>query len=1835
MRTTERTVVAVPPPIWERRRRRRRCESSDRRPVSAALALCAAATAAVAALALIATTVTTLVFAAQSTALLDVSRARLLRRITEGNKTSATSGSLSLVSFASSGNATATTATTTTSTKSLSLANYTTCRTALIIADANRDDWLQSSEYVVLLTKFSPLVAPTAYTDLDPLFTDLFNGWINASSSSSGSSSSSSSNSPTDELMATIAVSLSGSKPGTVPTSTELDHLHTLCTDLYTTVLAYETNLANRLPVSAPSTSTSNAAPPTSPNSLTNEEFQACNTALIVSDLSRNEFLDATEFVRLINRLSSVVSSTTFDDLNVQLQQVYANTSVTTNMGIDIAGSKPGQTPTADQLVHLQYICQVVISTVAAVERNGGPTSPQDNGNDNDDIMPEDFSRLCRTAMLISDLDRNDALNEDEYVRFLNRLTYSQFSGWSFAELDPTLQGGFTSVAEPTTNAIDIAGSKPGTSPSDAETAHLQSVCVAAYTAIQAYTAAHRPPTAAPSRAPMTAPPPSPIKSCSQSLVDADLNLDHALDETEYLAFLNAYIGSSATNLTQLPFLLQDNFEWIKLEDATVNIRGATASSPGTDAVPSSLGDTIRTQWICNRTDAVLAIAQTFNQTTFVDQCTASVLAVDVNSDDLLAKSEYASLVNSLTDNAWEGYRFESMDAPLRLVYNSTMNRTTGLIASHHSRDTCVQLESAIQETRKDIVFFGQCKTLLSLSDTDGDSRLNSSEYVPFLYNLGQVYSLTDAKLEDLSFEDLNNGLQLNFDTIASGKDAVDISGLDSVVTSEKLQHLRRICHNTENVLDLINSRHTNTVTVYNSFVLANAFGIAAAGLTPQSRERVGLAEAYAQFVQLQLQITALPARNLRGATRRLALDKAVSFAEAVYEIKDSDCPAGQSRSNRCLTAFGSFYLSVIDMPDPLATSTIYSERTQRAIDDGALQLQLLATDPENAFAILKSSLPLKPSSSDPGSVLPDSSKAMEDERVNVPLIVGLIVVIALIAIGFAIYARRKRKDRIEGSYPSPAAKAPLYSLTTEGLIDHNSYHVGSDGKAPLSKSNKGPGTHPEQYPGTTSTLGSTHECDEEAPDFVREQCNILDDSFSHNDIDQLEPTNATTRANEDSNLNVASEHSGKEELKIFLHTLPDVVNVDTFEYDFNVQSEDESASNANDSTDEFVTQGEAEVIALDSTTESRTFDRVQRDKDGHHSIASDIRSHGSFGNFVESMLPSEANESRQEDIHQVERPAGIEDFAAFGADGCQEPESSELGDGDESVDSNEELHKFAVPVPEESAAFFDIATPFDDARDECAVPVETDVDYVSDDFNSFTRSTPQHVRGPCDSSINDSPTPLEMHDMDDEAFDISEQADETSSSLSTMEQAQRFMASVPIEANILHDSFLGGSDSENDNGNSVNADQATEVNLEHSGNAANTTPAVLDVPQSDELRHGLDEAESGIISPDPLNELVIEAQATTSETVVDMDMTNSSGHTLEDEACEDKEDGQVEDDDGEEDNEELSVSESVCTTESEESETKEDTDVESESDDDDPKSCVDDIAPDAKPLEDGDEGSSSCESDGQSDDGNDISVEEDEPEETESSSETAQSDQDDMPDQPEESSSCDEADTLINSTASVNSADLREAYEKYRPIVESLVRQVVPDEIDNVDSMMEQFLGREAELVATLKKMVGSDEGSESIEECSEASEQLGPVEDENTEEGDSEEATEENEESESTETEEEVIEEEVIDEEVSEEEEEVTEEEEEVSEEDEIVEESETGEEEGSGFEEEMSEDEAMDEEEETEGEEEESEVEEETTGSAEDEDESQDASSEEGDDTLESDDIDSDDESSDEDD
>jgi hypothetical protein len=99
-----------------------------------------------------------------------------------------------------------------------------------------------------------------------------------------------------------------------------------------------------------------------------------------------------------------------------------------------------------------------------------------------------------------------------------------------------------------------------------------------------------------------------------------------------------------------------------------------------------------------------------------------------------------------------------------------------------------------------------------------------------------------------------------------------------------------------------------------------------------------------------------------------------------------------------------------------------------------------------------------------------------------------------------------------------------------------------------------------------------------------------------------------------------------------------------------------------------------------------------------------------------------------------------------------------------------------------------------------------------------------------------------------------------------------------------------------------------------------------------------------------------------------------------------------------------------------------------------------------------------------------------------------------------------DEESALNDSSYLSQASEDRSRLEDYREEIEELVRQVVPDEIENIDAMINQFQGRERELINTLRNMADQGTTIEASDD-EDSEEETGSYEDEDGEEDGSEE--------------------------------------------------------------------------------------------------------------------------------
>ena len=452
------------------------------------------------------------------------------------------------------------------------------CFIAMAIGDTTRDNFLsQDPEYVRFINQLSGnRYAGSTFAGLPQAIQQNFDSFSDENGQ----------------------INVSGSKPGSNPSADEEAFLKSIC-DTTIALLNDPNPPTGPAPTAPPGpVPTVPPAPPTGGGGGASCDGTvargACNTALAIADLSRDNLVNESEFLRFVNRLSSnEYGGVAFDDLPGSLKAVFSKYA-TTGGQINVEGSKPGQTPDAAQDELISGLC---CETDLAIQNPGAPTGgseptappaptppPQGGGG----TLPPTFPlTTCRSAMASSDFNRDDLLSEAEYVRYLNRLTANQFGTSSFGDLEQRLQDNYNSLAL-TNSQIDIFGTKPGQSPNEAQEDFIEKICVD--TAVALSSDASPPttptgtvapePTPAPTPIQATPPPTFPASLCRTGMAVSDFNRDDNLDQDEFVRFLNRLTVNEFQGLAfaDLESPLPETFEDLAGDDGLINILG---SKPG------------------------------------------------------------------------------------------------------------------------------------------------------------------------------------------------------------------------------------------------------------------------------------------------------------------------------------------------------------------------------------------------------------------------------------------------------------------------------------------------------------------------------------------------------------------------------------------------------------------------------------------------------------------------------------------------------------------------------------------------------------------------------------------------------------------------------------------------------------------------------------------------------------------------------------------------------------------------------------------------------------------------------------------------------------------------------------------------------------------------------------------------------------------------------------------------------------------------------------------------------------------------------------------------------
>lgn len=686
---------------------------------------------------------------------------------------------------------------------------------------------------------------------------------------------------------------------------------------------------------------------------ITDEQYSTCKRDLLIADGDRSSTLSEDEYVRLLNRMTNTGSSTlSSTDSRYQL----AFEELAENGSINIAGNRPGQTPTAEEDANLRKVCSVTIEAVNSVQ-NGPPDdkspspvatpAPTSTGF----VLTDEFYSSCLDSMRVSDLNGNNLMESSEYSTFIDGLLEGTYAATPFEELDPLFQNAFNENVV-VRDSINIFGAKPGDSPDSDQIAYLRQVCSAtgqAHFEIQ-NDSGGSPPTLAPTDLMTASPAPfSPIEGLVSDECQAAINAGGSWTQESYARFVEKLEPNFDSDFGMLPYLLQDNYWWIMIGEESV-------------VIPNTSFGEAYSRYICDRTKRL--INQAKKGQTLQEQCEISLSVASSNGSTLTA-DEYVVFLNHLSGFAWEGIEYDSLDLVLQDLFEE---RKSGETLDASTESFCEAVSQAIEITRTENAFYQRCKISLMAANANLDDSVSQAEYAVFFNTL-------DGGRGVLVFEDLPDDAKVNYDLLAQQGNGILVSGLLVLDrTKEEADNLRMICNSVEPLIDSPGAENGNRVTIFNAFVLQNAIGLMQIDLEIGILRNT-LENAYRNFVTAQFAQLA----GLTDSRRKLSDAELLEETIRLYRIEDHPCPSGAS--GNCQRVFGSFDVETAMVDSSIANE--YSAATQAAIDDGALQDKIMELDPDFQLVVFSSSEKLRPD----GGVVPGTASGGDDNRVLISVL--------------------------------------------------------------------------------------------------------------------------------------------------------------------------------------------------------------------------------------------------------------------------------------------------------------------------------------------------------------------------------------------------------------------------------------------------------------------------------------------------------------------------------------------------------------------------------------------------------------------------------------------------------------------------------------------------------------------------------------------------------------------------------------------------------------------------------------------------------------------------------
>ena len=618
----------------------------------------------------------------------------------------------------------------------------------------------------------------------------------------------------------------------------------------------------------------------------------------------------------------------------------------------------------------------------------------------------------CKKKLAQADTNDDRTLDAEEYFSFASALTSTVITSKSFDRLSETVAAPFHEFAVDGEH-IPILGAGIREEPSALEIERLQSFCATTFAALFYYEN-----------------PVSDEQDCISSILRGDDDLDTWLNEQEYTGFLNTWSKQryQGYEFSDLPYVLQANYKWSKSFNGLLRVAASKL-------IDTKRSDIQQLESLCDRLAST--VSDRSPSMTTSDHCRKSIASADIDRDGFIEKREFISLISVFTDRLWKpAKRFKAIHPILQQFFETRMNLDEKLdVQSANSGgdaldEFCVSFEEAVDGAQEKLSRLGHCQRSLFLADTDEDMRLSSTEYVDMLYGLIIYPGLLDAKPMGLSFDNLHFDVQTTFRSASSmdGDIALDGFFVPDIPEATKEQ-LQLFCNE---IFDTAVPQVENEeVTVYNSFLLAGVNDtLASEGSSDYLRRMVN--RAYQSFVLSRMQTS-----TVLDTRRKLAMLGPTPSSAKVYDVLETECPISYEQNATCQTFFASYQALTLGENDRIAIANDLSSVAQDAIDDGALQKEMISLDPELPLKVLRASFPLTPSESVALAIKRVEHASMIMRTGNV-MILSLSGVFALLFISIGIFYGRRLRKR-EG------IDVANTKLASENLALLSQYHAEDD----------------------------------------------------------------------------------------------------------------------------------------------------------------------------------------------------------------------------------------------------------------------------------------------------------------------------------------------------------------------------------------------------------------------------------------------------------------------------------------------------------------------------------------------------------------------------------------------------------------------------------------------------------------------------------------------------------------------------------------------------------------------------------------------------------------------